>query len=196
VHRAGVGAVYVTHDQAEAMAVGDRLAVLREGEVVQVGRPREVYDRPVDVFVAGFVGGPGMGLLPARLVCSFGRAGFQVGERTLPLWGPVPTELAGRVGTPVLIGLRAEDVGEAGPGADPGTVALPVVVRRVERPGADAVVNAEVGVPGEADGACLVARVPSATRLQEGQRCELVLDARRAHVFDPVTGRALRHPSA
>jgi multiple sugar transport system ATP-binding protein len=194
VRRAGVGALYVTHDQVEAMAVGDRLAVLRDGEVLQVDRPRRVYERPADVFVAGFVGGPGLGLLPARLVRSAGGAGFRVGGRTLPLWGPVPAELADRVDAPVLLGLRSEDVTEAGPGADPGTVTLPVAVRQVERPGAEAVVSAEVWLPGEADGACLMARVPASTRLRAGERAELVLDASRAHVFDPVTGRALRHP--
>ena len=194
VRRAGVGALYVTHDQAEAMAVGDRLAVLRDGEVLQVDRPRKVYERPADVFVAEFVGGPGMGLLPARLVCSSGGAGYRVGERTLPLWGPVPAELAGKVGAPVLLGLRAEDVTEAGPGTDPGTVALPVAVRRVERPGADAMVSAEVDIAGEADGASLLARVPASSRLREGERAELLLDARRAHVFDPTTGQALSHP--
>ena len=73
-------------------------------------------------------------------------------------------------------------------------VALPVAVRRVERPGADAVVSAEVGLAGEADGACLLARVPGSTRLREGERAELLLDARRAHVFDPATGQALSHP--
>lgn len=194
VRRAGVGALYVTHDQAEAMAVGDRLAVLREGEVVQVDRPRQVYERPADVFVAGFVGGPGLGLLPARLVSAPGGAGFRVGERMLPLWGPVPAELAAMVDAPVLLGLRPEDVAEAGPGADPGSVALPVAVQRVERPGREAVVSAEVGLVGEADGACLLARVPATTRLRPGERAELLVDARRAHVFDPATGRALRHP--
>ncbi|OLT11689.1 hypothetical protein BJF78_26400 [Pseudonocardia sp. CNS-139] len=117
VHRAGVGALYVTHDQAEAMAVGDRLAVLRDGEVVQVDRPRRVYERPADVFVAEFVGGPGIGLLPARLVTGAGGAGFRVSGRTLPLWGPAPAGLAGT--ERVLIGLRPEEVGEAGPGATP-----------------------------------------------------------------------------
>ena len=195
VRKAGVGALYVTHDQAEAMAVGDRLAVLHDGCVRQVDRPRRVYEEPADVFVAEFVGGPGIGLLPARLVASDGAAGFRVGERTIPLWGPVPPELAGRVDSPVLLGLRAEDVAEAGPGADPASVALPVSVRRVERPGHDAVVSAEVGLPGEADGARLVARVPAGTQLRPGERAELLLDARRAHVFDPVTGRALLHPN-
>jgi multiple sugar transport system ATP-binding protein len=194
VRNAGVGALYVTHDQAEAMAVGDRLAVLHEGRVLQVDRPRRVYEKPADVFVAEFVGSPGMGLLPARLVATDRGAGFQVGERTIPLWGPVPAGLTSRVGSPVLLGLRAEDVAEAGPGADPASVALPVQVRRVEQPGRDAMVSAEVALPGEADGARLVTRISGGTHLRAGARAELLLDGRRAHVFDPVTGRALLHP--
>jgi multiple sugar transport system ATP-binding protein len=195
VRKAGVGALYVTHDQAEAMAVGDRLAVLHDGRIRQVDRPRRVYDAPVDVFVAEFVGASGMGLLPARLVASGGAAGFRVGERTIPLWGPVPAALASRVDSLVLLGLRAEDVTEAGPDADPASVALPVSVRSVERPGRDALVSAEVALPGEADGARLVARIPGGTSLHEGSHAELLLDARRAHVFDPETGRALLHPN-
>jgi multiple sugar transport system ATP-binding protein len=195
VRKANVGALYVTHDQAEAMAVGDRLAVLHEGRIRQVDRPRRVYEAPADTFVAEFVGGSGMGMLPARLVASGGAAGFRVGERTIPLWGPVPEALASRVDAPVLLGLRAEDVTEAGPDPDPASVALPVSVRSVERPGRDAVVSAEVGLPGEADGARLVARMPGGTSLRKGARAQLLLDARRAHVFDPETGRALMHPN-
>jgi multiple sugar transport system ATP-binding protein len=194
VRKAGVGALYVTHDQVEAMAVGDRLAVLHEGRVRQIDRPRRVYEEPADTFVAEFVGTGGMGLLPARLVASAGGAGFRVGERTLPLWGPVPDALASRVDSPVLLGLRAEDVTEAGPDADPAAVSVPVSVRSVETPGRDALVGAEVGLPGEADGARLVARVPGGTNLRRGDRAELLVDARRAHVFDAVTGRALFHP--
>jgi multiple sugar transport system ATP-binding protein len=195
VRTAGVGALYVTHDQAEAMAVGDRLAVLHEGRVRQVDQPRRVYEAPADTFVAEFVGGSGIGLLPARLVTSGGSAGFRVGERTIPLWGPVPDALASRVDSRVLLGLRAEDVTEAGPDADPGSVAVPVSVRSVERPGRDAVVSAEVGLPGEADGARLLARIPGGTSLRKGAHAQLLLDARRAHVFDPSTGRALLHPN-
>ncbi|OLT00017.1 hypothetical protein BJF90_36665 [Pseudonocardia sp. CNS-004] len=117
VRAAAVGALYVTHDQAEAMAVGDRLAVLHEGRIRQVDRPRRVYDAPVDTFVADFVGDGGIGLLPARLVTSDGVAGFRVGERTIPLWGPVPAALVPHVGSLLLLGFRAEDVTEAGPGA-------------------------------------------------------------------------------
>jgi multiple sugar transport system ATP-binding protein len=195
VHGVGAGALYVTHDQAEAMAVGDRLAVLHEGRIRQVDRPRRVYDAPADTFVAEFVGGAGTALLPARLVTSGGAAGFRVGERTIPLWGPVPDALASRVDAPVLLGLRAEDVAEAGPDADPASVAVPVSVRSVEQPGRDAVVSAEVGLAGEADGARLFARIPGGTSLRKGARARLLLDARRAHVFDPATGKALLHPN-
>jgi len=153
-----------------------------------------VYEEPADTFFAEFVCTCGMGLLPARLVASAGGAGFRVGERTLPLWGPVPDALASRVDSPVLLGLRAEDVTEAGPDADPAAVSVPVSVRSVETPGRDALVGAEVGLPGEADGARLVARVPGGTNLRRGDRAELLVDARRAHVFDAVTGRALFHP--
>jgi multiple sugar transport system ATP-binding protein len=177
------------------MAVGDRLALLHEGRIRQVDRPRRVYDAPVDTFVADFVGDGGIGLLPARLVTADGVAGFRVGERTIPLWGPVPAALVPHVGSLLLLGFRAEDVTEAGPGADPASVALPVSVRSVERPGRDAVVRAEVGLPGEADGARLVARIPGGTSLRKGEQAQLLLDARRrVEDVGAATGRALLHP--
>jgi multiple sugar transport system ATP-binding protein len=185
VRRTGTPALYVTHDLPEAMAVGDRLAVLRDGAVAQVGPPRQVYARPVDLPTAEFVGP--LGVLPADLVVADGLAGYRVGPRTLPAWGP-PPDLPD--GAPVRLGWRPEDVGTA---PDPEGAAVPVVVRLVERPGADAVLVTEVVLPGAADGATLLARVPSRTRVQPGDRIELVLDARRAHVFD-AAGRAVRHP--
>lgn len=190
VARAGVAALYVTHDRTEAMAVADRLAVLRDGEVVQTDTPTRVYDRPVDVFVADVVAESGIGLLPARVVVADGRAGFAVGARTLPLWAPPSAGLV--PGRRVVLGLRAEVVGVAGPGADPGSVRLPVTVGRVEHTGHRATVVGEVAVPGDADGARLVARTAEPPRT--GERVEFVVDARRAHVFDAVTGRALLHP--
>ena len=110
VRSLGVTTFYVTHDQAEGLAVADRLAVLDKGAVVQVGTPRELYERPVDLFVAGFIGDPPIGLLPARLVSRGGQAGFEVGTRTLPLWREVPQPLLEHVGREVVLGLRAEDV--------------------------------------------------------------------------------------
>jgi multiple sugar transport system ATP-binding protein len=187
VRRAGVAALWVTHDQTEAMAVGDRLAVLRDGAVVQVDTPSAMYERPVDVFVAGFVGTPGIGLLPATAT----PAGYRVGPRTLPLWGPLPAGVD--EGRAVLLGLRAEDV-TAGDAPDPASVLLPVTVADVERPMPEAVLVADLAVPGAADGARIVARVDPGTRVRRGDRVELAVDARRAHVFDAGTGLALAHP--
>lgn len=193
VRQLGAGALYVTHDQSEAMAVGDRLAVLRDGEVVQVDKPRTVYDQPADTFVAGFLGEPEMGMLPARLVTSGDAAGYRIGVRTLPLWGPAPDGL--HDGDPVLIGLRAEDVTEAGLGADPAAVTLRAVVDRIEPRGNDTLLDARLQVAGDADGARLAARLSGRSRLRAGDVAELAVDVRRAHVFDPASGRALLHPA-
>ncbi len=210
VARTGAAALYVTHDPAEAMAVGDRLAVLRDGRVVQHDRPITVYRRPVDLFVAGLVGQPPLGLLPARLVATDAGAGFRLGNRTLPLWRSLPPALVGHVGRPVLLGLRAEDVVEAGPAADPGSVTLPATVAVVEVTGPearvavriDAVGAGAVGVDaapgadllGRASGAPVWARFDPRTAVRPGDRVQVAVDAGCAHVFDPATGRALHHP--
>lgn len=191
VARAGVAALYVTHDPVEAMAVGDRLAVLRDGRVVQADRPITVYRRPADLFVAGLVGEPPLGLLPATLVATDAGAGYRVGDRTLPLWRPPPPALAGHAGRAVLLGLRAEDVAEAGPAADPASVTLPATVAAVEVTGPEARVAVRVAVPGAGP---LGARFDPRTTVRPGDRVEVVVDAARAHVFDPVTERALHHP--
>jgi multiple sugar transport system ATP-binding protein len=198
VAEAGVATLYVTHDPAEAMAVGDRLAVLREGRVVQDDPPMTVYRRPADLFVAGLVGEPALGLLPAVPVATEAGAGFRVGSRTLPLWRPVPPALQGHVGRPVLLGLRVADVVEAGPLTDPAAVRLPATVTAVEVTGPDAYVAVQVDAALEvADlprGAPLRARFDPRTAVRPGDRVEVAVDAARAHVFDPVTERALHHP--
>jgi multiple sugar transport system ATP-binding protein len=201
VRRAGVAALYVTHDRTEALAVADRLAVLRDGAVVQDDRPMVVYDRPADLFVAGFVGEPGIGVLPARVVVSGAAAGYRIGARTLPLWGPLPPELAGWADRPVLLGLRTEDVGEAARDPDPRTVTLGAAVADVERTGAATLVSLAVDappVPGP-DGVPVAARLwgrfDGWAAVRRGERVQVAVDAARAHVFDPATGRAIYHSS-
>jgi multiple sugar transport system ATP-binding protein len=193
VRSLGVPTLYVTHDPAEGLAVADRVALLRDGGVVQVGRPRELYERPVDLFVAEFIGVPPIGLLPARLVAAGEQAGFEAGSRTLPLWQPVPPPLSDRVGIEVVLGLRAEDVHDAAAVLDPDAVTLNGVVTDVEYTGRHNVVALTVtGGPSEAT---LHAFCPSRAVIRPGDTMQVAVDARRAHVFDAVSGQALWHPA-
>jgi multiple sugar transport system ATP-binding protein len=205
VRSLGVTTLYVTHDQAEGLAVADRVALLHEGTVVQIGSPRDLYERPGNLLVAGFVGAPPMGLLPARLVVAGGLAGFEVGTRTLPLWRPVPLPLRDHVGREVVLGLRAEDVHDAAAGHDQDAVALDAVVTNVEFSGRHDVVTAAVGAApvttpgvemaaGSSAGATLRSRFPARAGVRPGDLVRLAVEAARAHVFDVVTGSALWHP--
>ena len=203
VRSLGVPTFYVTHDQAEGLAVADRIALLHGGGVVQVGTPRELYERPVDLFVAGFVGEPSIGLLPARLVIGGGQAGFEVGTRTLPLWRDVPPSLLEHVGREVVLGLRPEDVHGAGGRPSPESVTLDAVVSGVEYTGRQNVVALLVDAPpvdpprGALPGpfaATLHAYFPPRAAVRAGDAVRVTVEAARAHVFDPVTGRALWHP--
>jgi multiple sugar transport system ATP-binding protein len=205
VRRLEVTTLYVTHEQADAMAIADRVAVMHDGTVVQVDAPQDLYARPVNLFVAGFVGTPQIGLLPARVVASAGSAGFQVGARTLPLWGPPPPELEGRIGREVVLGLRPEDVSDATDGCDPELVALPATVVAAEHTGREALVTLEVAAPpvvapgadspdARAGRARLHARFSRKSQPRLGASVPVAVDARRAHVFDAATGLAIRHP--
>ncbi|MGY1609332.1 ABC transporter ATP-binding protein [Geodermatophilus sp. SYSU D00700] len=204
VRSLGVPTFYVTHDPAEGLVIADRVALLHEGRIVQVGRPRELYERPVDLFVAEFIGDPPIGLLSARLVSAGGQAGFQVGTRTLPLWQAVPPSLLDHVGREVVLGLRAEDVHDAQAGSDPDAVTLDGVVSHVEYTGRHHVVAVVVdaapddpdgGPPGGgSSGGILHAFFPPRAVIRPGDAVRVTVDATRAHVFDPATGRALHHP--
>jgi multiple sugar transport system ATP-binding protein len=208
VKRLDVSTIYVTHDQGEAMGVADRVALLNAGRIVQIDTPGDLYSRPVDIFAASFVGSPTIGLLPARLVLSGSSGGFRVGARTLPLWTPLPGELAGLVDREVVIGIRPERVHDARRGSDPSTVTLPATVVQVEELGADAVVTLEVAAPavtapgtrGWETGASgsgrarLRSRFQPNTTVRVGETVPIAVDVTQAHVFDPETGQALWHP--
>jgi multiple sugar transport system ATP-binding protein len=165
----------------------------------------DLYDRPVDLFTAGFVGTPPIGMLPATLVSAGGLAGFEVGTRTLPLWGPVPPQLRDHVGYEVVLGLRAEDVHPAPAGRDPDSVELDAMVVDAEYTGRHTVVGLTVGLPGvaapgsdHADGGSTDARLhaffPSRAAVRPGDAVRVAVQAADAHVFDAGTGRALWHP--
>jgi multiple sugar transport system ATP-binding protein len=185
VRNAGVTTFWVTHDPKEALSLGDRVAVLLEGRVVQAATPAELYARPATTFAADFVSAAPFGLLPARLVTSAGLAAYDVGFRLLPTWAPVPAELAGHRDRPLQIGLRAEDVHER-PLPEHGTVTGPVTM--VERVGQYAYVTLMAGEHR------LTARFSGGTEARIGSAVTVGLDMSRAHVFDAATGVALYHP--
>ena len=171
-HDVGITTVYVTHDQAEAMTLGHRVAVLDHGRLQQVGTPRQLYDRPANRFVAGFIGSPAMNLCEVPLAggaASFGTERVEVG---------VPTN--GRQG--VVIGLRPEAL-ELGPAG------IPARVEVVEEFGADAYVFCTAEVGGGATR--LVARAEARSAPAQGERVSLRVRPEEAHLFDCETGERL-----
>jgi multiple sugar transport system ATP-binding protein len=203
VRSLGIPAFYVTHDQYEIMSVADRVAVIRSGRIKQIGTPADLYERPADLFVAGFAAEPGIGLLPAQPAVSGEVGGFRVGARTLPLWTPLPAVLREYVGQEVLLGLRAQDVHDARELSDPDLVTLPAVITQIEqiRPQVIVVIDLpaapaiSAGVDALLGADRLVrARLSPHAEVRVGDQIQVAVDASQAHVFDRRTGRALYHP--
>ena len=175
--RVGRTTVYVTHDQIEAMTMADRVVVMRNGLIQQVGRPGEVYRRPANRFVATFVGSPPMNLFAGHLRTVDGRARFE---------GPIAVTIpgAGGAGVPdsdVTLGVRPEEiilVAESSPDAIPGVVEL------VEFVGADAYLTATIG-----PGAAVMGRVDAETSLTGGERVHLAVTPGAARIFDAAGDR-------
>ncbi|MBL3685767.1 sn-glycerol-3-phosphate ABC transporter ATP-binding protein UgpC [Leucobacter zeae] len=176
--RLGVTTVYVTHDQTEALTMGDRIAVLKDGLLQQVGTPRDLYETPKNVFVAGFIGSPAMNLLPAELTGE----GARVGTATVPVDASIRTAATG---TSVTVGIRPEDL-ELATAGEPG---LTVVVDLVEELGADGYLYGHT--VGESERAEVVARVDGRVHPAGGDTVTLVPNASRLHVFDAATGDRL-----
>jgi multiple sugar transport system ATP-binding protein len=206
VKRQEVATLYVTHDPVEALAVGDRVAVLHQARLVQVDSPRALYARPANVFVATFVASQPLGLVTGRLVRTAGLAGVQLGERTVPFWAGLPPELEGYQDRDVALAWRPEDVQDAAEVDDPNVARLRGVVVASEFTGPSVLAVLELDAPPAtgagieewmpaSDRARLVVRLPRDHPVQLGMSLTLAVDAARAHVFDPATGVALRHPA-
>jgi multiple sugar transport system ATP-binding protein len=194
----GVTTIYVTHDQAQAMAVGDRVAVLRAGRLEQVDTPRMLYQEPATVFVAGFLGDPAMSLLAARLVDEPDGAWVVLGDQRLRFPGTPSGRLRGSRDRPVVVGIRAEGVTVAGPaGARPGQ-RLRSTVARVEHLGYEVLVHCPLDVPAaDADHdpaqGHVTARVTPGQQPRIGAPIELEVDTGALSFFDPASGAAVWH---
>jgi multiple sugar transport system ATP-binding protein len=216
----GVTTIYVTHDQVEAMTMGDRVAVIRKGILQQVDTPQTLYEQPINLFVAGFIGSPAMNLVEAGLASSNGSLAVEVGGFKLA----VPDEvLAARpalrsyAGRKIVLGLRPEDMEDASLVSDaPADRRISSTVDLREALGSDVVVHFQIKAPqamtedvrelaedvgqeaveavehgAGAGSSNFIARLNPRTQAREKEPIELVVDAHRLHFFDPDDGSGI-----
>ncbi|MCE7080216.1 ABC transporter ATP-binding protein [Streptomyces sp. ST2-7A] len=191
--RLGVTTVYVTHDQVEAMTMGDRVAVLKDGLLQQVDSPRSMYDKPANLFVAGFIGSPAMNLIEAPIT----DGGVKFGNSVVPVERAALTEAQNSGDTHVVVGCRPEHftIVEDGAGAslakdDPNAVAgMAVTVNVVEELGADGFVYGTADVDGGSKD--LVVRVGGRQIPEKGAVLHVVPKSGETHVFSKSTGARL-----
>jgi multiple sugar transport system ATP-binding protein len=213
----GVTTVYVTHDQVEAMTMGDKVAVMRKGELQQVADPQTLYDQPVNLFVAGFIGSPSMNMVEATLEARNGGYAAKVGEQSIVI--PAETvsarpAIAKYAGREVVLGIRPEDLEDAALNTNvPAEQRLQGKTELTEALGSEIMVHFSIAarpavtddvrelaqdvgddrkVEGLAEGAAetatLVGRFGARSRVRPGQPVEVAVDARSLHFFDPETG--------
>jgi sn-glycerol 3-phosphate transport system ATP-binding protein len=173
--RLGVTSLYVTHDQVEAMTLGDRLLVLHEGKPAQLATPMEVFEHPADTYVAGFIGAPAMNFLPATLTDAGNAAKLEAGPLLRFIDGPRDRS----DGTALTIGIRPEHIR-----VDPEGV--PLRIDLIEPLGSETLVHGRLAAPGEA---ALVIRL--AGRSPEGGMLTIQFPREEIHVFDAETGLRL-----
>jgi multiple sugar transport system ATP-binding protein len=177
--------VYVTHDQVEAMSMGDRLIVMKDGRVQQVGTPLEIYDRPANQFVAGFLGSPPMNFLECDLVPDSDGASLTGAGWRLPLRGSARFAAEAASGPrPVVAGLRPESLYER-PGEEAAGQGLPARIEFLEPLGSEVLATCRLG------GQEIVVRLAARTTVRAGQDIELRVDLERLCLFDPGSGVAL-----
>jgi multiple sugar transport system ATP-binding protein len=185
----GATMIYVTHDQVEAMTLGDRIVVMHEGRISQVDTPANVYDRPRDTFVAGFLGSPPMNLLAGELVQDGGRWSVHVGDRpgiTIAL-PPALAAVAGAAGSPkVIVGVRPEHLAAtAGVSLAAGADTLPATLELAEPLGHQLLLHLRTG------GEMLTVRSESSTKPSLGSVMHVRIPSERLHLFDAGTGVSL-----
>jgi sn-glycerol 3-phosphate transport system ATP-binding protein/multiple sugar transport system ATP-binding protein len=172
--RLGITSLYVTHDQIEAMTLADRIVIMNEGRIAQIGTPSEVYARPENLFVADFIGSPAMNLIEIA-----------------PNAGPEPFDLpaVGLARAPVVIGVRPERLHLAAPGQAAGAEAwsLPGRITLVELLGAEGLVTVEIGRRGE-EPVELIVRMPAEALPDDGHETLVWAALDDLHFFDPTTG--------
>ena len=173
--RLGASIVYVTHDQIEAMTLGTRIVVLKDGAIQQLGTPAEIYEKPANMFVADFMGSPPMNLIAASVTVEEGAARITFGDGAALVAANPPAGLGGGART-VIVGIRPEDFEIA-----EGRTDLILSAEMSEHAGSDTFTTFALGTER------LVARLPGRSRIAAGERVLLAIDTSRLCYFDPVT---------
>jgi multiple sugar transport system ATP-binding protein len=206
----GTTTVYVTHDQIEAMTMGDRVAVMRDGHLEQCDRPQVLYDRPANLFVGGFIGSPEMNFARGHLEYAGDDLHLVLGPQRVRLPSHLPDAVIARGGEEVVVGIRPETLSYLPPGVD-SDQALEAPVVLVESLGSDLLVHCELDAPAvltedqlevaqevggqrvaEGVRARVTARLAPDVGVAAGDRVRLGVDVDRMHFFDPETTLALR----
>jgi multiple sugar transport system ATP-binding protein len=182
--RLGTTAIYVTHDQVEAMTLGDRVVVMKDGVVQQVGEPLELYNTPANRFVAGFIGSPAMNFADVTLAASDGKVWAEAPGIRIGLPEPVAHRVNGRNGGKATVGIRPEDIHIAGP-ADPADLCFDVEVEVVEQLGSEILLDTRVG------NSTFVASVDPTLRTRVHDHLKLAINPARLHLFDAQTEAAI-----
>ena len=219
-HELGVTTIYVTHDQVEAMTMGDRVAVIRKGQLQQADTPQWLYEHPVNLFVAGFIGSPAMNLLEANIAASNGSLGVDLGGFNLAIPDDVVAArpaLRNYQGRTIIVGIRPEDMEDASLLSDaPADRRITATVDLREALGSDVVAHftvkahqamtedvkelaSDVGQEAlesiehgaQAGESTMVARLNPRTKAQPGAPIDLVVDTGRLHFFDPEDGAGI-----
>jgi multiple sugar transport system ATP-binding protein len=186
--------IYVTHDQVEAMTMGDRICVMKDGRIVQVAEPLGLYDRPANMFVAGFIGSPPMNFFRGTLLRANGRRVFAEGGRMPGSVRIVLPDRLAHVGAdhcdrPIVLGVRPEDLREAE--GDAGAAdCIEAMVEVSEPMGAETFLHLNTGAT------AFIARVHPTAHHEGGQRVRLRLDMAKVHLFDAESEEALQVATA
>jgi multiple sugar transport system ATP-binding protein len=215
----GTTTIYVTHDQTEAMTMGDRVAVLKRGVLQQVDSPQVLYDTPINLFVGGFIGSPAMNLFEAEVVDEDGRSWVRFGTQRLPLAPELLEQrpaLRDRAGSRVVLGIRPETFADPATEESDAEDRVQVQIELVERLGSEVYAHFSIAARpvqtedtrelmrdradltdtaldrhGAGETTAGVARLDPETRVSEGERAELAVDTRRLYFFDLDSGLAI-----
>jgi len=182
--RLGTTAIYVTHDQVEAMTLGDRVVVMKDGLVQQVGEPLELYNNPANKFVAGFIGSPSMNFASVTVTEANGSLIVENAGLCIKLPDETARRLRGHIGREILLGVRPEDLSVAS-AADSDRSCFDAVIEVIEQLGSEILLDMKVG------GDVMVASVEPSVRVKVRDKLRIAMRSSRLHVFDANTEAAI-----